>query len=83
MNGEVLVPSIWTILEQGVYKLLLLLKLIDNQTQHEFHRAKLKLSTEWIPVLVYKDETEHSNPLYLDQVYKCIVVNLEECKAGP
>ena len=56
------------------------LKLIDNQqhTQHEFHRAKLKLSTVWISVLVYKDETEH-----LDQVYKCIVVNFEDCKAGP
>ena len=28
-----------------------LLKLIDYQqhTQHEFHQAKLKLSTEWIP----------------------------------
>ena len=32
------------------------LKLIDNQqhTQHEFHQAKLKLSTEWIPDWQFK-----------------------------
>ena len=32
-----------------------------------------------LAVQVYKDETE---PLYLVQVYKCIVVNLEDCNAG-
>ena len=43
----------------------LLLKLVDNQqhTQHKFHQAKLKLSTEWIPVQVYDDKTDESNPL--------------------
>ena len=30
-----------------------------------------------------RDRTEHSNPLHLVQVYKCIRVNLEDCKAGP
>ena len=29
----------------------------------ELHQAKLKLRTEWIPVQVYEDKTEHSNPL--------------------
>ena len=43
----------------------------------------MKLSTEWIPVQVYEDKlTEHSNPLYLVEVYKCIRVNLEDRKAG-
>ena len=81
MRG-VLVPSRWTIMEWEIY---ILLKLIDNKqhTQHELHQAKLKLSTEWIPVQVYEDKTEHSNPLYLVQVCKCIRVNLEDCKAGP
>ena len=37
---------------------------------------------EWIPAQVSEDKTEHSNPLYLVQVYKCIRVNLEDCKAG-
>ena len=63
----------------------MLLKLIDNQqhTQHELHQAKLKLTTEWITVQVYEDKTEHTNPLYIVQVYKFIKVNLEDCKAGP
>ena len=48
-------------MEREIY---ILLKLIDNQqhTQHELHQAKLKLSTEWIPVQVHEDKTEHSNP---------------------
>ena len=47
-NGGVLVPSRWTIMGG---EFIYLLKLIDDQqhTQHEFHQAKLKLSTEWIP----------------------------------
>ena len=64
-------------MEQEIY---IFLNLIDNQqhTQHKHHQAKLKLSyTEWIPVQVYEDKTEQSNPLYLVQVYKCIRVNLE------
>ena len=67
------------------WKIYILLKLIDNQqhTQHKLYQAKLKLSAEWIPVQVFEDKTEHSNPLYLVQVYKCIRVNLEDCKAGP
>ena len=51
-------------MEQEIYTLL---KLIDNQqhTQHELHQAKLKFSTEWIPVQVYNGKTEQSNPLCL------------------
>ena len=62
----------------------MLLKLIDNQqhTQHELHQAKLKLTTEWIPVQVYEDKTEHTNPLYLVRCTN-LSVNLEDCKAGP
>ena len=60
-------------MEQEIY---MLLKLIDNQqhTQHKLHQAKQKLSTEWIPVHVYGDKTEHTNLLCLVQVYKCIRV---------
>ena len=51
-------------MEREIY---ILLKLIHNQqhTQHKLHQAKLKLSTEWIPVQVFEDKTEHSNQLYL------------------
>ena len=65
-GGGVLVPNRWTIMEQEIY---ILLKLIDNQhhTQHELHTAKLKLSTEWIPVQVYEDRTEQSNPYTLSR----------------
>ena len=62
--GGVLVPSRWTIMEWESY---ILLKLIDNQqhTQHKLNQAKLELSAEWIPVQVFEDKTEHSNPLYI------------------
>ena len=36
-----------------------------------------------IPVQVYEDKIEQSIPLSLAQVYKCIRINLVDCKAGP
>ena len=58
------------------------LKLIDNQqhTQHEFHQAKLKLSTEWIPDWQFKSTRMKLSHYILSRSTNVL---LEDCKAGP